>query len=56
MATQSSLIVGRIPWTEEAGSLQLRGRKELDMTTVTSHTTSHYANVSLGKQILKKGS
>ena len=32
MATHSSILVRRIPWTEEPGELQSMGRKELDMT------------------------
>ena len=31
MATHSSILAWRIPWTEEAGG-NARGRKELDMT------------------------
>ena len=32
MATQSSIIAWRIPWTEEPGGLQSTGRKGSDMT------------------------
>ena len=32
MATRSSIRAWRIPWTEELGRLQSRGRKELDTT------------------------
>ena len=32
MATHSSILAWRIPWTEEPGGLQPMGRKELDMT------------------------
>ena len=32
MATHSSILAWRIPWTEELGGLQSRGRKELDTT------------------------
>ena len=32
MATHSSTLAWRIPWTEELGGLQSTGRKELDMT------------------------
>ena len=32
MATQSSTLAWRIPWTEELGGLQSTGRKESDMT------------------------
>ena len=32
MATHSSVLACRIPWTEEPGGLQSMGCKELDMT------------------------
>ena len=32
MATNSSILAWRIPWTEEPGRLQSMGLKELDMT------------------------
>ena len=32
MATHSSVLAWRIPWTEEPGSLQSTGSKELDTT------------------------
>ena len=32
MATHSSTLAWRIPWTEEPGGLQSMGHKELDMT------------------------
>ena len=32
MASHSSILAWRIPWTEELGGLQSTGRKELDMT------------------------
>ena len=32
MATLSSILAGKIPWTEEPGRLCLWGCKELDMT------------------------
>ena len=35
MATHSSILACRIPWTEEPGGLQPCGRKELDMADVT---------------------
>ena len=35
MATHSSILACRIPWTEEPGGLQSCGRKELDMADVT---------------------
>ena len=35
MATHSSVLAWRIPWTEEPGGPQSRGHKELDVTEVT---------------------
>ena len=35
MATHSSILACRIPWTEEPGGLQSCGRKELDMAEGT---------------------
>ena len=32
MATHSSILAWRIPWTEEPGGLQCMGHKELDVT------------------------
>ena len=39
MATHSSILAWRIPWTEEPGGLQSWGCKELDMTErIRTHT------------------
>ena len=35
VATHSSILAWRIPWTEEPGGLSPWGHKELDMTEVT---------------------
>ena len=32
MATHSSILAGKIPWTQEPGGLQSMGSQELDMT------------------------
>ena len=37
MATHSSMLAWRIPWTEEPGGLPPRSPKELDTTEVTQH-------------------
>ena len=37
MATHSSTLAWRIPWTEEPGGYSPRGRKELDKTEATEH-------------------
>ena len=41
MATHSSILAWRIPWTKEPGGLQSWGRKESD-TTEQLRTHSHY--------------
>ena len=39
MATHSSILTWRIPWTEEPGALQFMGCKELDTTEqLSTHT------------------
>ena len=35
MATHSSVLAWRIPWTEKSGRLQSRGRTESDTTEAT---------------------
>ena len=44
MATHSSVLAWRIPWTEEPGRLQPQGREKSDTTEVTqhAHTLSPY--------------
>ena len=41
IATHSSILAWRIPWTEEPGRLQSIGHKESDMTEVTEHAHTH---------------
>ena len=42
MATHSTILAWRIPWTEEPGRLQPMGHKELDMTDcLTTHACTH---------------
>ena len=38
MATQSSILAWRIPWTDKPGWLQSMGHKESDMTKRLTHT------------------
>ena len=38
MTTQSSILAGKIPWTEEPDSLQSLGNKELDTSEHTCIT------------------
>ena len=40
MATHSSILAWRIPWTEEPGRLQSTGSQELDTTEQLSFTHS----------------
>ena len=37
IATHSSILAWRIPWTEDSGGLQSEGRKGLDTTEATEH-------------------
>ena len=47
MATQSSVLAWRIPWTEEPGGLQSWGHKESDTTEqLRMHTQyEHFNNI-----------
>ena len=38
MATPPSILVWRMPWTEEPGGLQSMGHKDLDTAETTWHT------------------
>ena len=38
LATHSSILAWRIPWTEEPGGLQSTGLQRVDMTEVTQRT------------------
>ena len=41
MATHSSMLAWRIPWTEEPVGLPSMGHKELDTTGATLHACTH---------------
>ena len=41
MATHSSILVWRIPWTEEPGGLQLMGSQTVRHDQVTEHASMH---------------
>ena len=43
MATHSSVLAWRSPWTEELDGLQSMGSKELDTTEATKHTHMLFA-------------
>ena len=42
MATHSSILAWRVPWTEEPGRLQLQGHKESDTTEQLTLSLSKY--------------
>ena len=48
LATHSSILAWRIPWTEEPGGLQSMGRKESDVTEQLTHTSywQHHGKAS----------
>ena len=47
MATHSSILTWKIPWTEEPGGLQFKGGKESDTAEATQHAgTDHYNTAS----------
>ena len=46
MATHSSMLAGRILWTEETGGLRSQSHKESDTTEVTEHTRTEVSNFS----------
>ena len=49
MATHSSILAWRIPWTEEPGGLQSIGCKEWDTTEATQHTYMQVRQISFLK-------
>ena len=49
MATHSSILIWRIPWTEEPGRLQSTGHKESD-TTEQLHFHFHIQNKKFEKE------
>ena len=47
MATHSSILAWRIPWTEEAGELQSMGLQTVRLDGVTNiHTHTHTGNLT----------
>ena len=50
MATQSSILAYRIPWTEEPGGLQATGLQRVRHDRVTEHALVH-ASINLEKQV-----
>ena len=47
MATHSSILAWRNPWTEEPGRLQSMGPQESD----TTYQLNHHCGITLGKKI-----
>ena len=52
MATHSSILAWRIPWTEEPGGLYPQCRKESDMTERLTHTRAIKKMLILIKPVL----
>ena len=46
MATHSSTLAWRIPWTEEPGGLQSMGPKESDMTESLTLSRTHFSHTT----------
>ena len=42
LATHSSILARRIPWTEEPGRLQSTGSQRVGHDLATNHTHTHY--------------
>ena len=56
MATLSSILAWRIPWTEEPDGIQSMGSQRIGQDRVTEHTINFYSSlgVNLKCQFLKK--
>ena len=53
MATHSSILAWRIPWTEKLGGLQSMVSRELDMTEHThTHTHTHTHKYRMNAEVL----
>ena len=49
MATHSSILAWRIPWTEEPGGLQSTGSQRAGVAEVTSHTSTKVDSLGEGE-------
>ena len=49
MATHSSMLAWRIPWTEDPAGLQSMGCKELEVTDQLNNNKSGFPDSSIGK-------
>ena len=52
MATHSSILAGKIPWTEEPGRLQSMGLQRVRHNWATAHTHTHTHNDNVACSIL----
>ena len=55
MATHSSILAWRIPWTEEPGGLQSMGSQESDMTEVTYYMSFHWERITRSLHLVSLG-
>ena len=53
MATHSSILAWRVPWTEEPGGLQSVGLQRVEHDGATNTFTSHATTMTQGNQINK---
>ena len=51
MATHSSILAWRTPWTEEPGGLQSAGHKESEMTEATEHAHPRRQSLTLTQRL-----
>ena len=57
MATHSSTLAWRIPWTESLAGYSLWGHKESDVTEVTTHARTHartHAHTDRSRMVVAK--
>ena len=50
MATHSSILTWKIPWTEESGGLQSRGLQRVKPNYTTEHNNEFVANLYTDSQ------
>ena len=55
MATHSSILAWRIPWTEELGGLQSTGSQRVRQNLVTDNNTKQRPPTALAGQFLPSG-
>ena len=47
MATHPSILVGKIPWTEESGELPTMGSQRVGLDYTHGHVHTHHKNIRL---------